>query len=133
MVDMMCFSKHIGYSFSQLFDHLIAPNSYLLLQLQEVDYCIIAHSTPEYDPDFTHVGVYLKNRYGFAGEIIDVMASNGAETEIAFQFMLRFFELKTMARGAVIRFEQSVIPVSTYSDAAIPRKNNITLYLFEFI
>lgn len=133
MVDESCFSNAFGYSFTALFDQLILTNHHLLSQLQIAEYCMLVSSTPEYDPDYSHVGCYLKNRYAFAGDMMDVMAQAGMGCCIAFRLMLRFFELKKIKRGAVMQFEQSVIPVSKFSNATERGQNNITLYLFELI
>lgn len=124
------FTTQIGFSFSEMFDHAIAPYTKILDALQKAEYCVIAHAQPEYDPDYSHVGVYLKNRYAFAGEMVDVITQRGSERKIALHLMFRFFEMKKIMRGAVLIFEQGVIPVSKDPLAVCHDEHCVEVWLF---
>lgn len=128
-VNSIYLSKHFGFSFADLFDQTVAKHEVILSALQSSPYCIIAHATPEYDPDYSHVGVYLKNRYDFSGEIMDVIAHDDSVRCIAFHLLSRFFHDGFINPGAVILFEQSVIPVSKYRNHALKNRSQVAVYL----
>lgn len=123
-------TTHFGFSFADLFDHVIVDHKKILSALQSTPYCIIAHSTPEYDPDYSHVGVYLKNKYDFSGEIMDVVGCDESILCTAFHLLSRFFQRGLIDRGAIILFEQAVIPVSKKDKNELRKQSRVDVFLY---
>jgi len=121
---------HFGFSFADLFDQIIVDHKKILSALQSAPYCIIAHNTPEYDPDYSHVGVYLKNKYAFSGEIIDVVGCDESIRHTALHLLSRFFERGLADRGAIILFEQAVVPVSKKDKNELKKRSRVDVFLY---
>lgn len=121
---------HFGFSFSDLFDLTISGHQKILSALQSSPYCIIAHSVPEYDPDYSHVGVYLKNKYVLSGELIDVVGHDESVRPTAHHLLSRFFEQGLTDRGAIILFEQSIIPVMKKGKNELKKRSGVDVFLY---
>ncbi len=125
-----CLSTQFGFSFADLFDQTIAGNKAILSALQLSPYCIIVHATPEYDPDYSHIGVYLKNQYDFTGDVIDVISNDQSILSVGFHLLSRFFQSGLTDRGAVIFFDQSVVPILKNPNAELNNQNRVDVFLF---
>ena len=128
-IDSDALTTHFGFSFADLFDQTIARNKGMLSALQSCPYCIIAHAGPEYDPGYSHVGVYLKNQHAFMGEMIDVISQDASILSLAFHLLSRFFQSGSADRGAVIFFEQPVIPILKNSHHVLKNQSRVDVFL----
>ena len=62
-------------SFSEISDQAIALYPEILNALKAVDLCVIAHDHYECNPQYTHLGTYLINRYALNCDVFDVIGN----------------------------------------------------------
>jgi hypothetical protein len=111
-----------GLKFSEMLDLIFMRNKNCLGILQKTAGCIFVHTYPEFDPDYSHVGVYLKNKYALQCELFDVIAGVDVALSIAHHVLSQWLHKKEQQHGVVVWLDQPVTSV-TQSDVCFNQCN----------
>lgn len=110
-LDSLALYSSVGCSFSDLFDQFVYVNPEVLQTLKGADYCFIVHETPEFDPGYSHVGVYIKNKYKVSSEIFDFISCETMALFSAMKIARLFIGNGALKNAAFLFFEQESVPV----------------------
>lgn len=100
--------------FTDMLDLAFIQNKTCLEILKKTSICLLIHAYPEFDPDYSHVGVYLKNKYALNGELFDVIAPSDELLSLGQHLLSQLIDVKKQQTGAILWFDQPIAPVSKF-------------------
>lgn len=119
--------QDFGFSFSTLMDQFISHHENVLLDLRRAHFCVMISVGCEYDPVYSHLGVYLAEKYGIACDVIDVMEQGVLSVVTALHLLHALFSEKEISRAVILGLDQRVMPVIKNHTVPLPAVNAVSM------
>ena len=129
----LSFSNEAGFSFAELLELLLYENSAISEWFLKSTVIVIAYSSYEFDPDYSHIVPYLINRFNLKKKVIAISSSK--ETLLDNARHILSAHLSQDSVGLVVIFEQSVLPFRVNSDIELPEYSSVSVlkYFYKFV
>lgn len=118
-----------GYEYAALFELLVKQTDVLAL-MQEVSFCVIVSVVPEFDPSFTHIGCYLKDRYQLLCDMIDISDQTSLPIFSAVSIMSDYMVSTKVSHTAILVFQQKGYLKSINCQKTFCFTNSVGAYFF---